>query len=643
MINFPSGLFSTPRTEYSQSNAVTDLPRSTKSGKPNSGFFGEKVYRNDPLVTRNRPSFGYVSEGRSFDDKLENLVNNYKESYGYDIRTKKDMDVFIRDNEFMEQYRRDLTEDIIDDFIRTTSDENGMEDPHIRSICENVDNLFDAKVNFFKESFTDYLPVSPLEFPVLVKEYYTNPLNDIIDVETTKVPSFRKQVRTSYVVDNITGKEWEYPRCFFDRAQWAEIMGAGTGLPLKDTVVTLPQKDYDIITELTDGIPKQDMLTYNIHISAIVVGGTTVELLDNHRVFLDYSTGGTIINGVFDFTDPKTGTVVNDVVAGTVNFNKGTISIASCAGQVTGVVLSGNLSNMLNLRTVRPRERLEVKQIDVIDGLRMNMPFFIEEIEDLAAMLDFNYYNRMINQMVKIMGMDEVMHVISFLDDEYVRFNGVAPDPSTLRSFAITSVANVLPPTGVMVPDPFTYKTHAVQFAIESMMEEIANMAKIEGLAFVIVGNPMATRLLSEWTTWKYQNGTNIGGIKVNRSYGFMTGLGGPVRVVASNLFSAWTDEPVNATTGLPDPTGKRELVLRIYAYPTDAEHITYKHVKYTSHLMNTPNTAYGSINAPAGAYAIVTATNRYATFAITGIQGRLIIANSDSIGYQPAPVVVTP
>jgi hypothetical protein len=158
---------------------------------------------------------------------------------------------------------------------------------------------------------------------------------------------------------------------------------------------------------------------------------------------------------------------------------------------------------------------------------------------------------------------------------------------------------------------------------------------KLDNLSFIIVGNPMATSLVTEFVNWKTVQGQSIGGITVNNSYGFATDLGANVRVVATNLFDAYT---IDKVTEGSNATGERELVLHIYGYPTDPEHISFRHLKYTSHLLTSQSqTAYQSQNAPGGAYNIVTAMSRFHTLAIQGIQAKLILLNSASI-YGAAP-----
>jgi hypothetical protein len=107
--------------------------------------------------------------------------------------------------------------------------------------------------------------------------------------------------------------------------------------------------------------------------------------------------------------------------------------------------------------------------------------------------------------------------------------------------------------------------------------------------------------------------------------------MGANVRVVASNLYDAYTSDVV-------EETGKRELVLHLYGYPTSSDQISFRHLVYTSHLFTSQNqTAYQSTNAPGGAYNIVTATNRFHNLSVQGISSDLIILNSELV-YGEAP-----
>lgn len=598
--------------------------------KNSVGYFYESAADSQRHgVTTPKSSFGsFMAEGAlTFNEKFEELAARYKDRDGMDI--KKDFSKMVADKSFMEQYKQDLLEPVLEGFR-----EMSPHDPHIQSIVENVNTFWDTKLKSYTESASmiGFLPIATLEFPVLVKQFFSSILKDIIEVESVKSPNITKHVRTTYLVDNQTGKEYEYPKCMFD-GTWEKVFTASKGLAIPETVVPLTANKtlykYDIIS-FAHGVPGVDQLSFQFKISAIKVGTDTIPLRGN-GITVEFSTGGTLVNGELNFV--HNGTTIEDNIVGQVDFKNGTVTLAAVKGQVEGVVFSGYLSNEKNTRSVSVREKRDLLRFTIEDGPRWNMPFSIEEIEDAAALLDINYYNRMVDEIVKTQEMQECMTVIKFLNEEFKKYNGLKTDTWKLESVAQVATVDLSPASMVanFAGDPFKYMSTAVQFKLKSMIHQITELTKLEDLSFVIVGNPMATQILSEFVNWKSQSGSTIGGITVNNSYGFATDMGANVRVVATNLYDAYTVNPVQ-------PTNKRELVLHIYGYPTDSEHISYKHLKYTSHLFTSQSqTAYQSTTAAGGAYNIVTATSRFSTIAIQGIQMQLVLLNSERI-YGEAP-----
>ena len=595
-------------------------------GQPCNSWFYESASKRNPENNNVKSSFGNIQTGaQSFDEKFEELSERYLNESGIDI--KKDFSKMLADNEFMENYKTDLLNPVIDAF-----EEMSPGDPHISSIIENVNNFWDSKVRIYTESaaIAGFLPISTLEFPVLVKQFFGSILKDIIEVESVKSPRITKHIRITYMVDNQTGEKYEYPKCMFD-GTWEKLYNASKGLRIKENVVPFTNGrlwKYDIIGGVTDGTPGIDKLSWQFKIIAVQVGAELVTLPGN-GITVEFSTNGTLVNGDLNFESPA-GTHIEDTLSGQVNFSNGTISMSSASGQVTGVVFSGYLSNTDNLRSISVREERQLLNINIEDGPRWVMPFTIEDIEDAAALLDINYYNRMVNEITKTQEMEECMTVIKFLLDEQKKFNGIKTDTFKLESLANTYTVDIKPPLK-FAGDPFKYVASAIQFRLKAIIHQLTEDTKLDDLSFVIVGNSMATQLISEFTDWKTIQGTSIGGITVNGSYGFATDMGSNIRTVASNLYDPYTVDAV-------DETGKRELILHIYVYPTSPDHVTFKHLKYSNHLMTSQSqTAYQSSNAPGGAYNIVTATSRFKSIAIQGISADLILLNSDYI-YGTAP-----
>ena len=600
------------------------------------GWFYESASERKDSTEAPKSSFGaFQKEGtKTFDEHFSELQDQYKENFNIDI--KKDIQAMLTDRSFMEAYKIDLMQPVIEGF-RAMSEN----DPHIESIIENASKFWDTKMKIYTESasMTGFLPIATLEFPVLLKQFFQSIMKDIIEVETTKTPNITKHIRTTYMVDNATGDEYEYPRCMFD-GTWERIWDAQKGHKIKDTVVPLANGrlfKYDVIKNITDGTPGIDQLSFQFKIVAIKVGDELVQLKGN-GITVEFSTNGTFVNGDLNIVSPK-GTKIEDTLSGRVNFKNGTVDLSSAAGVVEGVVFEGYLSNEKNLRHASVREKRSILRFTIEDGARWNMPFSIEEIEDAAALLDINYYNRMVDEIVKCQEMQEGMTVIKFLNDEFEKYNGVSPDIYKLESLANVYTVDIQPPN-YFAGDPFKYVTTAIQFRLKAIIHQITELTKMEGLSFILVGNPMATQLLNEFTNWKSQQGASIGGITVNNSYGFSTDLGANIRTVATNLYDAYTKEAIEhpKKAGETEAVKKRELVLHIYGYPTDSEHISFRHLKYTSHLLTSQSqTAYQSAAAPGGAYNIVTAMSRFKSLAVQGIQARLVILNSDLV-YGPAP-----
>ena len=596
-----------------------------------SWFFESASERHMPdRFVKPTTSFGvYQKDGvKTFDEHFNDLYESYKTS-GIDI--KADMARMVADRNFMEEYKSALIDDVAAAFM-----ESSPNDPHMQSMRDTISTLWDAKVKNFTESasMTGYLPISTLEFPVLVKQYFSSVMKDIIDIEATKTPSWSRHIRETYLVDNETQEEYEYPKCLWD-GTWQKIWNAAKGHKIKEQVVALDGgmlKNYDIVANLTDATADQfAKLSFQFKIIGVEVGGEVCRIPGN-GISIEFSTNGTLINGDLKFTTPN-GTEVDELIAGQVNFKNGTISLAAINGQVTGVVFAGYLSNEKNLNTVSVRERRRLLRFNIEDGARWNMPFSIEEIEDAAALLDINYYNRMVDEIVKTQEMIESMQCIDWLMKEYDKYYGIDTDVFKLESVVKQFSVDLTPPD-YFAGDPFKYRSSVIQFKLKAIIHQLIDQTKLDGLSFVIVGNPMATQLITEFVTWKNVSGSNVGGISVNNSYGFATDLGANVRVVASNLYDAYSAEEVDDGKG----NKARELVLHIIAYPTDTEHLSFKHIKYTSHLFTSQSqTAYQSTSAPAGAYNIVTATSRYTNISVQGIQARLFMLHSDAI-YGPAP-----
>jgi hypothetical protein len=129
-----------------------------------------------------------------------------------------------------------------------------------------------------------------------------------------------------------------------------------------------------------------------------------------------------------------------------------------------------------------------------------------------------------------------------------------------------------------------------LKFAIDGLIIDIADNAKLEDMTFVIYGNPRYIRLLNAYVNWVTRPGSTSNGVKLDYSYGIMTSGDVKVQVVATKKVNAKYDAEAKLHQGL-----------RIIPFPLDRSAMTFKHYKYTTHILTAQNSAYRSPSRSSG------------------------------------------
>ena len=323
-------------------------------------------------------------------------------------------------------------------------------------------------------------------------------------------------------------------------------------------------------------------------------------------------------------------TGISDKLSGQVDFVKGNVTASSC-GPITGFYVTGRISNETNMRTIGFREYPEIRKFKIADGCRFQLPFTVEDFAEANASLNFNLYNRLVQELVTNQEMFEDQSILEFLDMEFDEYDGYDSDIWNLESYTHTEYAD-LDPASIspnFAGDPFEYRTNAIHNALSSLIYELADKGKMDNIGFVIYCNPKCARLIKKFVTWTVTKATTIGGVNMNHSFGVMTDESTPIRVVASNRVDAFTVIPAYQNGANPGDMS-REYFYKVVAYPMDNFHITYKHLRFARHLTNSPeNAAYADAQNPGGAAVMVTTSSQYETIKIQGIQGRVICKNT--------------
>ena len=684
--------------------------------------------------------------GDKFDENFETVANSMARQYG-GLNIMRDAQRMMTNDTIMESYKAEMLQPILDE-IKNYPVNSEAERIHMEQVADQLEEAWDAsKKSFIQESYNvaNYLPLSTLDFPALVKQYIRFLGKDIIPVQTANSVNVEQRIIQKYLVNNQTGDEYEVPAVYWMKDEdgtplWRKLWNAGKGIKIydKEAITTqmikdAPNKKFSMFTWLTDDETGEKTsitpnvrtrLSYDFNIQYVQVaateqvitykeittapedwgveggesqtypytsqkyftdaaGTTGVQFsksgdpeavhptwaeatdqgakvyekvttpaqpakkvkLPGAGIQIDIQTGGVFLNGgitenmklpvVDEKNIPVPGqfvTGISDMLSGRVDFVKGTLTFTTC-GAIDGVYVSGRISNETNMRTIGFREYPEIRKFLIADGCRFQLPFTVEDFAEANSSLNFNLYNRLVQEIVTNQEMFEDQSILEYLDEQFELYNGYDSDVWSLESYTHTEYAD-LDPTAIspsFAGDPWEYRTNAIHNAINSVIYELSDRGKLENLGFVIYANPKACRLLDKFVTWTVQKTTSIGGVQMNHAFGLLTDSSVPIRVVASNRVDAYTVIDAYQEDAIKKgATQSREYFFKIVAYPMDKFHISYKHLRFARHLTNSPeNAAYADAQNPGGAAVMVTTSAQYQTISVQGIQGRVICKNT--------------
>lgn len=590
-------------------------------------FLSEKT--DGFTVTETVGGFNNAQSVNSFDDIFQEAADMM---LGKNIDVMRDLNEMIKNKAIMEKYKEVLLSGLKSEheamMEKVASDDTGSVNygTHLKTY-EQVSDMFDnCYEDLFKESakYGTLLPIKAIDFPILVKQQLKLATKDIMQTEVTKSPIIKKHIEQTYVVDPKSKKRYKYPQCFFTD-EFKEIYEAGMGLPIKDTPVELPAMEFDVIKNLTDGNTDKDDFTFDLKIEKVFVedeNGNDVPVIMDPPMRINVSDnmwlGGRIQRTVKD----KDGNdiVVNDIVTGFVDFVAKTVTVSSASGQVKSVVFSGYLSNEKNENSVTFDYAREEREWKITDGMKVDVPYTLEELEDTKALSDIDLYKKSYNNLSDFLTQMEDSKVLQWLDEQFVKYDGVEVDPLQWGSF-ITKRVFDCDSSSITTALPCEYIEKMLKFQIDRMIIDIADNAKLEDMTFVIYGNPRFISLLNPVVNWVTRPGDRSNGVKLDYGYGIMTSGDVKVQVVSTKKVNAKYDSVKSLYNGI-----------RIIPFPLSEEQFTFKHYKYTTHILTSNNSAYhaDANQYPKGTMTYLVGNSRYTNASIQGIQGNMSIANAE-------------
>lgn len=566
-----------------------------------------------------------------FQESYENMLQN-----GLDIMVDcRDM---IKNKAKMNAYKDSLLGELQTECAEMQGDDAHDYGTHAH-LYEQVSDMFDNCVeDLVKESTRvgELLPIKAIDFPILVKQQLKLASKDIIQTEVTKSPIIKKHIEQTYIVDNNDkSKRWKYPQCFFTD-DFKEIFRAGKGLPIKENPVELPIFNFNVPAQLTDAdLPgsktnsAREEFTMDIKITKVIVEDQaddtkTIEIPLNPPMRVNLSDsqwlGGKIQKTVKDSTGADQ--EVNDWVMGTVDFVTHTTSVSSIGGTIKAVVFSGFLSNEKNERHVTFDYAREEREWKIEDGTRVNVPYSLEELEDAKALMDIDLYKKTYNNLADYLTQMEDSTILSWLDEQFNLYDGVELTQDEILGWSsfITKRVFDCDSTSLTTALPNEYIEKMLKFKIDRLIIDICDKAKLEDMTFVIYGNPRFISLLNPVVNWVTRPGSTANGVKLDYGYGIMTSGDVKVQVVSTKKVNATYDQEKGEFSGI-----------RLIPYPLSNEQFTFKHYKYTTHILTAQNSAYRAPDLPGGSMTNLMGVSRYTNASIQGIQAQLKFANAET------------
>jgi hypothetical protein len=666
-------MFGVDRTKYQSSNAQI-LDNDSK-------FESFSTFAAESYADENDYSIG-----------LKKIMKNYA-AKGIDILNP---DSFSKHIKFESARKIAYKDELLACFESILADDTGAYDDHQKYNFETIEKAIDLRLEaqdfsagndaqqqtyaaeqmFATEGVTyaaNWIPVPSVDLPVIPARTVGAVGKDIIVYEVVKKPVFMKHLYQRYYMDTVTGETWQADKLLYgdlkdengDTITAESVRNKGRGLPISERPVALPLKttngaDFNIITTLTSGIPGTDRLSWkSAKIVAVIFGevgdpdadGTYENLEINNTTVFKYNLPAplTFNPNTYQINDMNSeikgfrapnGTVYKDELAGKLDFQNGDIRLTSYTGEIKAVVFSGYLSNEMNNHALSISEKMFMRQFAIDSDIRFSHNITREELDDFKVWQNEDLATRMVGKIAQGQDEFEDQSVIDFYNEDWESIKNIqTADIYAYEGYSRTCYIGIKAPA--YVTDPIKFQKDIFGVYASQHLLEMASYNKQQGMTFVFMINPEATRFINGYVDWTNTPGDKMTGIQFNSKYGKGVGLGSAtVRVVESNRFpflQDYTDPETGNVYKLP--------CIDVKAFPTSPEYMTYKHWQYTSYVAFAPQDSMytapaGGVSNPGGMYRSITSARRYDNDKLQPIASKIFIDPTFSSDVNPANVV---
>lgn len=544
-------------------------------------------YNEDMNTTRIVGSF-YQSRHEDFDNSLVHLNESFQGSYGLDA--VEDIMRIVKDDVIYEQYKELLIGDVLDEHY---------EDQYL--------NLFPAKMEQVIENSRHQIvhenygvaqlsPVVGYTLPIIKKNMIECISKDLMMTEVPDKPVVKVAFERKFLKDK-NGKKYYIPEIFYDDS-YKQASALAKGTPVYSQAVTAPLEDYDLMTaSLGAGQVRKglDQFAYDLHISEITLEGE--KTITGLNIKPDVENQGVFYKEITHEEEKV-------VIVGRVDYYNGTVSCNSLDGKLKSVKFGGHVSNQFNDHSLDLDRERTPQTWEIPEQERLNTALTIEKIRDMKAMANIDVTPEVVNDMATTLTQFEDSAVIGFLRDSLERWEDKKDLPfGYTEGFVETATFDCNVNSGMLTQSDYIDKE--LKFRFNKLVSSLKDKLKTEELMFVAFAHPNNLELFNSSVKWMVDENTKVGGLQLSYKFGVMTESGSRIHFVSS--------------LKVPEKEG-----IRIVAYPTSANYITFKHYKYSFNIENMYH------------HPVVTkvpnimGTHRYLTTEMLPIQAQLELENND-------------
>lgn len=526
-----------------------------------------------------------------FKNGVLSLMEGFRATYSMDACD--DFMKIMKNDTLNEQYKESLIGDILAE---------GFEDPYLAMMPEKLEQLYEnSRTNIIEESYgvSTMSPIVGYSLPILKKTFLQCNAKDIVMTEVASKPVVKIAFERKFLRDK-KGAKYYIPEVFYND-EYKKVSQMAKGKSVHGEWITVPQKDINLLTLSGGTLEARDEFALDVCISKIKVHVNSQDVEVDVDIKPDLGANNSFVYRVKAEHDGQT---AEEIISGNFDFYNGTVSISSTGDAVKAIKFGGHLSNQNNIESLDLGRERETKHWHIGEGERLNSGFTIEKIKDMKAMLNIDVVPEIISDMSTVLTQFEDSSVLSFVKESLERWKDKKQLPwGYTDGFVETAKFNCVPEHGMLTQSDWIEKE--LKFRIDRLVGKLKTKLKTQDIMFTLFAHPNNIELLSSAVNWIFDEATKIGGVQLDYRFGVMTTNRTRIHVVSSLK--------VEESEGL-----------RIIAQPTTAEHITFKHYKYSLNIENNYRNAQTPLTPN------IMATHRHMTKEVLPVQAQLILEDAD-------------